>query len=47
MFQISKNKGLTTRRRKDQRHSRIKRRSQYDKALIRKRSQVLIIVVGT
>uniref|UniRef100_A0A0N5B0B7 Sas10 domain-containing protein n=1 Tax=Syphacia muris TaxID=451379 RepID=A0A0N5B0B7_9BILA len=37
--QIEKNKGLTSRKKKGTQHSRVKKRKQYEKALIKKRSQ--------
>lgn len=37
---MQKNKGLTQKRKKGTQHSRLKKRKQYDKALIRRRSQV-------
>jgi hypothetical protein len=39
-FQIQKNKGLVQKRKKEARHSRVKRRAQYKKALVKRRSQV-------
>jgi U3 small nucleolar RNA-associated protein 3 len=39
-YEMDKNKGLTAKRKKGTEHSRIKKRKQYDKALIRRRSQV-------
>ncbi|VDK26546.1 unnamed protein product [Anisakis simplex] len=37
--QIEKNKGLSVKRKKGTQHSRVKKRKQFDKALIKKRSQ--------
>uniref|UniRef100_A0A915CXD4 Sas10 C-terminal domain-containing protein n=1 Tax=Ditylenchus dipsaci TaxID=166011 RepID=A0A915CXD4_9BILA len=39
-YEMQTNKGLTVKRKKGTQHSRIKKRQQYDKALIRRRSQV-------
>ncbi|CAD5211929.1 unnamed protein product [Bursaphelenchus okinawaensis] len=39
-YQIEKNKGLVQKRKKGTEHSRIKRRLQYKKALVRRRSQI-------
>ncbi|KAI6174662.1 28S ribosomal protein S35, mitochondrial [Aphelenchoides bicaudatus] len=39
-YDIQKNKGLLQKRKKEARHSRVKRRAQYKKALIKRRSQV-------
>ncbi|KAI1726082.1 something about silencing protein 10 [Ditylenchus destructor] len=39
-YEMQKNKGLTQKRKKGTQHSRLKKRKQYDKALIRRRSQV-------
>ncbi|CAD5216461.1 unnamed protein product [Bursaphelenchus xylophilus] len=39
-YQIEKNKGLIQKRKKGTEHSRIKRRLQYKKALVRRRSQI-------
>uniref|UniRef100_A0A915EQ38 Sas10 C-terminal domain-containing protein n=1 Tax=Ditylenchus dipsaci TaxID=166011 RepID=A0A915EQ38_9BILA len=39
-YEMQKNKGLTAKRKKGTEHARVKKRKQYDKALIRRRSQV-------
>ncbi|KAI1719791.1 something about silencing protein 10 [Ditylenchus destructor] len=39
-YEMQKNKGLTQKRKRGTQHSRLKKRKQYDKALIRRRSQV-------
>ncbi|KAH7726951.1 something about silencing protein 10-like protein [Aphelenchoides avenae] len=39
-YEIEKNKGLLAKRKKGTQHARVKKRRQYDKALIRRRSQV-------
>lgn len=40
VFQMQKNKGLLHKRKKEAKHSRVKRRAQYKKALIKRRSQI-------
>jgi len=39
-YQISRNKGLTPKRKKEQRNPRVKHRKKFRKAIIRRRSQV-------
>lgn len=43
MFQIEKNKGLTPKRKREQRNPRVKHRMKYRKAKIRRKGQVSVI----
>lgn len=44
-YQISKNKGLTPRRKKELRNPRVKNRMKYRKAKIRRKGQVCVIKI--
>ena len=48
-YQISRNKGLTPKRKKEQRNPRVKHRMKFRKAVIKRRSQVtykLLVING-
>lgn len=42
-FEMLKNKGLTPRRKKENRNPRVKHRNKYKKALIRRKGQVIVL----
>ena len=44
-YQISRNKGLTPKRKKEQRNPRVKHRKKFRKAVIKRRSQVSCLVL--
>lgn len=43
-YQISKNKGLTPRRKKELRNPKVKNRMKYRKAKIRRKGQVIVFI---
>ena len=45
-YEIMKNRGLTPHRKKENRNPRVKKRHQYEKAIVRRKGQVREVIAG-